>query len=528
MATDYYIRPRAKLKLHGQSNSNQAKPLAVRLIEWWRVATIDTTISAILDIIISTLISGLDEITHVDDEIQQSLRDNIARMRDHHGNDLQTQLHEVFYSTLVSGFSVAENDLELVDGKILLRSLINYDPSSITIRTDSRGRLVEGSRRNDGLYSGIFQSGPFFGGFTHNLAEVSLPLWKVVHLRNRGRFGNYYGNSAIEPVYRWHLLSDAITDIMAESMDTYAEPWMVVSIAHEETSETVQDPFTGLDRAKTTQEIFREQFQNAGGSGGKIITIPYISQATKPEVKIVTPPSNLGTMFIDTLDHIEQNKARGLLTPFMLLGDTRQAIGNTPVERRMEVFYRIIDNLYAQFVVPLVAQTFHRLVKFNFSSREASKYAPVLPRSENQRPEDRVALMQLVAGLTRNGYLTPTNAEDWGSVRRWLNIASRQMTQEDVEYIESILIDPLSGEPASPDNSEKTDDPENEDTKSSGSGSTGTRSDDPMRRTRDRTKEGKVQGKGRRGRPPGTSAPKSKTSLSNPMEQLSIEDLIPQ
>ena len=59
--------------------------------------------------------------------------------------------------------------------------------------------------------------------------------------------------------------------------------------------------------------------------------------------------------------------------------------------------------------------------------------------------------MQMVKGLTENGYLNPTNSVDWQMVRQMVRIAERTLDDKDKKFINDMLIVPRQKSPSSPD-----------------------------------------------------------------------------
>jgi hypothetical protein len=151
----------------------------------------------------------------------------------------------------------------------------------------------------------------------------------------------------------------------------------------------------------------------------------------------------------------------------------------------MELFNRIVTSIYRQFIPDIVCQSFYPLVLESFS-RSSAKIPPTLPLKNITRPEDRVALMQVIKGLTEDTYLNPSNETDWAQVRNILDFNEREMTTQDKKFFKDMLITPRQ--------------------KTSGSGSLNPSS-------RPRSLDNAVQGKGTgAGRPTGKSSARESPS----------------
>lgn len=469
-------RPRNKLAQVGSNYRSTMRTLGDRpylmaLKDYEYIATFDTTVATGLNIFVNTLISSLGEVEHPDPEIQAYLRYNLARLEDVQSEAFATSLHKMFYTSLWSGNSVTESCLTVEGGVLLLDSLVTYHPSTIVIRTNKKGRLIEGEPSYEGLQSGIFQS-------AFNEPEVALPLWRVTHLVNNGIYGNYYGRSVIDPIYKWHLLKEALVDMMATALDRFGNPFIAITIPVQNSGQTEIDPNTGEQRQLTTTELIQRQLQSQaqGLSGGNVLLLPQIDPQLKPDVKTVTTGNNVGDMYLKAIEACDREETKGICLPWFLMAADIN-IAPAAVERQIDIYNRIMIAAHRTMVNPVATQALHRLVKLSFN-RESAKIPPTIPLKNITRAEDRVALMQMITGLTNQGYFNPMNGMDWGMVRQLVNAQDRAMDKDDLAFIDEMLIKPKqkpekAGEPAG----------------------------------RDRSKEGTVKGNIGAGRPSGVSSP---------------------
>ena len=391
-------------------------------------------------------------------------------------------IKSAIHTAMWAGFSVTENLYENYNGNLLLSDFITYHPASITIKTNKKGRLTEGEETTYGVMtpsSGIYQ-------YTH-VGDTRLPLWKTTLLINEFEFNNYYGKSIVEGCYRWHVLKEAYNDMMTIVLDRYGNPLTVVSYPKIDTGLSYTNPITGEAEPLTNQQYLENQLsQNT--TDNAFLLLPFLEANMKPDVKVLTGNNNLGDVFLNAIEYCERKIARNLLLPYGFLELDAKAQRQTTNERHIEVFNRVIHNLYKSFVIPFVNQSYFQLQKFNFN-RESAKIPPRIPISKFTRPEDRVAMMQMIKGLTENGYFNPRNANDWGMVREMVDALDRKQTSDDLKFIEELLIIPRQPNP------------------SQGAGVA-----DPERKANrgSRTSEGKVKPTGDSGRPTGVSTPLQK------------------
>jgi hypothetical protein len=496
-------RPRGKLKQYGILGNNiftarlHQRPFLERLKEYEQIALYDTTVNYVLFVLIDTLLSMLNPIEHPDPEIQEFLRKNIDMMggllpTDNPNGDryvaTSSQLYEslfrILYSTMWAGYSTTEVLYRVESGQLLIEDFLSYHPATILIRPNRRGRLVEGEIAYDMRPTGIYQ----LTGQLNSMypGESQLPLWKVVQLSRQGMHGNHYGISAMEQIYKWHLLKEAFIDMQAVALDRSGTPIVAITVPIYNTNQIEIDPVTGEERQMTTQEILERQIQmqNFGG-GGNIILLPQIDSSMQPKIQVLSNGSSVGEHFEIAIERCDREIAKGLLTPYILLFPSAKGENVRDTQRPMELFNRIVISLYKQFIIPTVTQSFHRLIKLNFT-RESAKIAPRFPLRGATRPEDRVALMQMISGLTDRGYFNPMEPVDWAMVREMVDAANRTQTSGDQDFIHQMIIMPKLPVPTEGD--------------SGGDG---------------KKRDGTVRGKGvKAGRPKGTSAPK--TTIQDP------------
>lgn len=475
-----FTRARAKATQQGQQHSHENEygkaPRYIKLKEFEYVATHDTTVHAIFEIMVTTLLSLLGPLEHVDPEIDKYLKYNYTRMTDELGVYPDQAMKQAFITALTAGCSVTENLFDVYNGSIFLNDFVTYDPKTIIIRTDRNGRLTEGNTSLDGYNkSGIFQKPRYSNVYKKTLkSEIPLSMWKITHIINNRKYGNYYGTSAIEPIYKWVLTTDAIADKMLVALDRFGTPKISIMVPLYQTNETKTNPETGEVDYRSSVEVVEEKIRTKTLGNSDVIVLPILDKDRKPDIKTLTTGNNIGDTFTNAITFCDIQKSRGLLMPFALLGGAKSfaSDNDSQSERQMEIFHRVVHGLYLQFVTPFLSQSWHRLIRFAFN-RESAKIPPRMELRRTSRPEERVALMQLISGLTEHAYLNPLNEEDWITVRNWASINERPQDKEDVTFIKDMLIEPKK--PTQPAANSAT------------------------------------KGKGKPGRPTGTSAPQNKS-----------------
>jgi hypothetical protein len=274
-----------------------------------------------------------------------------------------------------------------------------------------------------------------------------------------------------------------------ETLDRYGNPLTAIIIPQMSSGMSEVDSYTGEERRLSSQEYLQRQLENTDPSSSSYLFLPFVDNNMKPDAKVLTTANNLGDVFLKAIKFCEQQMAKSLLIPYGFIEeDTNSNSGIS--ERQIELFNRTISTLYKQFVFPFISQTLHRAIKYNFN-RESANVPPLMPLKNITRPEERVALMQTIRGLTETGYLNPTNDKDWDWVRETVDSIPRVQSKEDVEFVKQLLVYPR--QPTEPTTTAKP---------KTTKGTTTPR--------RDRSTEGAVKGTASPGRPTGVSDKVSK------------------
>lgn len=422
---------RGAFKQQGSMPIATLRPSMQKLKTYEQMVYQDTTLFTSLNMLVRSLLATVGSIHHPDPEIKEFLNYNILQLQENTNQLWDEVLYQIVFTTLWAGFSVSENLYDLQFGTLFLDGIITYPPNTIIIRPDKNGLLTEGKPTPGGYWkSGIYQSPNRFK------PEQRLSFWKTIYISNNAAFGNYYGYSAVAPCYKWHRLKDALVDMMAVALDRYGNPLLYVKMPVYPTNRTAIDPATGEEKTLTTQEVFQETIQNLD-SNGNVLFLPQQDGANKPDVGALTTGQNIGTTFIDAIRFVNEQEILPLLIPPFLI--TNELNNNEAgVERRMELYYNSLEHLRKLILQPIVRQAFSRLIQYNFN-RESARFAASFSRVYSDRAEDRVAMMQVVSGMTDKGYFNPTNPSDHQMVRQMVRALDRPHDKGDIEFIKKVL-----------------------------------------------------------------------------------------
>lgn len=409
------------------------RPSLQKLKTYEQMVYQDTTLFTALNIMVKSILSTVGTVYHPDPEIKEFLQYNVQKLQDKTNQNLNEILFQAIFTTLWAGFSVSENLYNLDMGTLFLDGIVTYPPNTIIIRPDVNGMLTENKPTPGGYWkSGIYQTPNRFR------PEKQLPFWKIIYVANNAAFGNYYGYSAVAPCYKWHRLKDALIDMMAVALDRYGNPLLYVKMPVYPTNQTTIDPATGEERSLTTQDVFQETIQNLD-TNGNILFLPQQDGANKPEVGSLTTGNNIGSTFIDAIRFVTEQEILPLgIPPFLITNELNN--NEQGVERRMELYYGNMEHYRNLLLQPIARQAFSRLIEYNFN-RESTRYAASFSRVYSDRAEDRVAMMQVVTGMTKSGYFNPLNPTDHQMVRQMVRALDRPHDKKDVDFIKKVLLE---------------------------------------------------------------------------------------
>jgi hypothetical protein len=398
----------------------------------------DLTIQSAINTRVDAIVGSIGLPVHPDKEIQEFHRNNLSRLEDESGKSWEQILRELQFTKDWAGFCVSEVLYNLNFGALTIKDIVTYHPTTITIYPDKKGMLTEGNETFDGYHrSGIYQHTPI-----EPAGERQLKLWKHIYMAADSEYGNYYGHSLVAPAYKWSRLKEVMVEMMLSAMDRLGTRAMWVRTpSHSMTDEIVVDPTTGDQRPKTTLEFIQEQLESNDGDIRAMI-LPQTTPGSeyKPEIGSIALGDNFGDTFLQTLRYVDAESVRHIV-PYFLIQDTNSL--EAARERRMEVYFKTVYNERKVLMNHLIQKCLMTTQQWNFSKASA-KVPPSFAHQFSDRPEDRVATMQVVTGLTDKGYLNPLNSMDWAMVRQIGGLSSREMEDSDRQFIDDVLIAPLA------------------------------------------------------------------------------------
>lgn len=341
-------------------------PEYMRLVEYERAMETDETVGTGIEFIKLSILASLGEYSHPNPKIRDFVIENLVRME---GN-YKMALGELITSALWSGFGVTEVVYKAEEGHIWFDYLANYNPKTVHLQVNAKGRLTEGEAApfNAAYTTGIWQDQ--FGG-----APIRLPMNRTVLVSHNKKYNNYYGQSAIKRIYKNWRLKEATLEMWNVALDRYGTP---VTYA------IVPNGFTGNEIPDPTSETGKRPERIADSTAGAIsqihtgtgLVIERPSPTDDIELGTLTTGNNFGDSFVEAIRYYNTAIYRGLLIPQLLLQDQGSgSLGGSAIASvHFDVFKLMLSALYEEIVEPFVEQALGRLVMINFGDKNPGKF----------------------------------------------------------------------------------------------------------------------------------------------------------
>lgn len=348
----------------------------------------DSTVSACLEFINSSALSRLGEYQHANTEIQQFIRNNLARLEGSFYDFCADML-----SCVWAGFSVAEVVTEVIDGKIWLHSLPILPCETVTFVLDENTDST-----NYGSIREVWQR-------PYQLAEAHIPAEKCVIMRNHyagGLSDNPYGVSRLDCVYDSIITKNELVKKWKRTLERYALPLITWKLY--DPNILVKDVVTGQDC--TAREAAQHQLEQWDDSAKAFV------YGQEDDLKLDYPPSGIGDAFRYAINYHERMEMRGLLLPSLLLepGDAGSfALG----EQHMQMFQHGEDSLLINLTECLIEQLVRKLITWNFGIQSDWGAFEI-----KRTPNELMTWAQVFGNIKNLGVLDTATAEDVNMVRR--------------------------------------------------------------------------------------------------------------
>lgn len=375
-------------------------PDAALVQEYERMLDTDETVGASFYFLTLCVISFLGEYSHPDNpEITKFISDCFESME----GSLALACEDIL-SSVWAGYSVTEIIWKAYTGKIMLDYLATYHPSTITFKTNEKGRLL--SINQLALMQAMGED---------------LPPEKCIVFSYRKRFGNYYGKSAFKPIRKNWLLKDAFLKMWARAADKFGTPLIVAivpdgTIMNPENGEEISQLEYATKMLANIQNGTALAFSTKGGTSGS-------GSGQVPDVKTLTSGgSGMADTFDKAINYFNKMISRGLLIPSLVFDEGARSGSLALGTSHFYGFLLMVRALFVQLKEVLLDQFISRLITYNFGPQKNWGDFSERPPSA----EELKLFADIFSSLTESGYIDPTVEDDFRYARAKMGLPDRQ------------------------------------------------------------------------------------------------------
>ncbi len=416
-------------------------PEYIRLAEYERMLTTDETVGMGIEFIKLAIQASLGEYTHPNTEIKDFVLDVFDKMEGSH----KTAIGELAVSALWAGFGVSEAVYKperspKFGPRIYIDYVANYNPRTIHLHVNRKGRLVEG---DPAVFNTAFTSGIWQDQLGH--PAVQLPMARCCLATHNKRYNNYYGEPALKRIYKNWRLKESVLEMWNVALDRYGTPVTYAIVPTGYTGNEVADPSNpGQMKPETIGESTAQAITNIHTGTGLVIVRP--SPQDDIELGTLTTGNNFGDSFIEAIRYYNTAILRGLLIPQLLIQEQSGALGGQAVAAiHFEIFKMLLGQLYEEIVEPFVEHIIGRLIKINFGEDNPGKF--------RMSPYDAATtelMSSVFVNLCNIGALDMTDVTDLNIVRAACGVptldAERAARLAQKNYVNSLTPDHMGQE----------------------------------------------------------------------------------
>ena len=376
-------------------------PSGVSVETFKRMVDTDDTIGAGVDFLTTCLAARLGRYVHPSKEITQHVNKALAAVDGGFVNNLKE-----FYSACWAGFYVGEKvfadhpELGFIPMKIA-----PMPPSTILFETERTGEITSDGilqyqrnfnpyllGRGVGYFGGSVTTGlgfaqsnnarpdvfaklgdlpfPIRTANSFNYLSIRIPKEKCIHYAfdAQGKFKNPYGRSLLRRVYKYYVMKDAILQMMSVALDRKGTP---LTIVYYDPNAPIYDPSrtnssdpqsarsnpnAAIHPAVAAKNAFKNMHNDS------VIYVPGM-EGQMFKVDSIAQNSNAGD-FIQALEFCNKSIMRGLLIPFLLMGDGQGGYALGEVHNK--TFEKILDGMNAGAEDILLKQWVRDILMLNF------------------------------------------------------------------------------------------------------------------------------------------------------------------
>jgi hypothetical protein len=449
-------------------------PSTVSISTFQRISYTDSVISSSLEYNTSIISNTVGEYYHPNKEIEKFVRkcfDKLEEGKTGLIRDMLTAMWSGFYT----GEKIYSRPSEFIDGKIWIKQVIPYPPSTVLFRVNRVGQLDDYIYQyvyyalNPGIQNSLSYLVPgqplgtgdvefpnnygtnfpdalsFTGDFdypirTTNIQTVGMiPISrkKIIHYVRKGQDGflNPYGRSMLRSAYNFYVLKCAFLQFLAIAGDRKSTPLLIMYVdpnaltTRSDSNPANPDPI--LNNPQATQNAIDSVRQTLNALRGDSALILPGMKAQAFDVDVADIQGNLN-IFTDTLKYLDDSMQQSLLIPASMFGSgsgQSYALGTS----QSSIHNKLLSSIRNSVSRTLIQDYVKDLIEMNFSNREYGDDLGYF-ESELMNTEDKINVVKLYESM-RNSGLTSSKMKDDIDKYRQL-VGESELTDEEFRQLE--------------------------------------------------------------------------------------------
>lgn len=377
-------------------------PSAISVETFKRMVDTDDTIGSGVDLLVTCLVARVGAFQHENKEVAQWVNNWLEGLE---GGGYREVMKEIM-SCVWAGFSTSEvvwaDDEEL---GWVPKKIVTLPPGTILLETERTGELTKDGilqyqrnynpyllGRGLGFFGGLISTGiglavgnggqpdplakygdqpfPLRTANTFNYLSVRIATAKCVHVafNAQGKFGNPYGRSLLRRVYKWYVLKDSLTRMMATALDRKGTPLTLVFADSNTTLENPEENSSGENPRQVRQKGIRadkaalDAFKNVHNDS--VIVLPG-KEGEIFKAQTLNQTSNVDD-FLNAIRFCNQSIMRGIMVPALLMnggdGSGSYALG----QEHAQTFDKICDSMNGVITSAIIEQLIAKAIRLNF------------------------------------------------------------------------------------------------------------------------------------------------------------------
>lgn len=450
-------------------------PSTVSISTFQRMSYIDSVISSSLEYNTSIISNTVGDYYHDNKQVQKFVRkamDNLSEGKAGLIRDMLSSMWSGFYI----GEKVYSKPSEYIDGKVWIKDVIAYPPTTVLFRVNRVGQLddfiyqyvyfaqnpgiqnslsylipgnnyssVENIWQPPGYNQGAPDGLAFIGDADYPIRSTNIqtvgmipvPRTKVIHYVRKGPDGflNPYGRSMLRSAYSFYVLKCAFLQFLAIAGDRKSTPLLIGYVdpasMGTQAQVNVQNPDPSINQPNASQTAINLLTQClANLRGDSALVVPGM-KGTAFDFQVADIGTNLN-IFTDTLRYCDDSMQQSLLIPASMLG------GGTGQSYALGTSQNSIQNKLLSTMRNSVSRTLIKdyvsdLIKMNF---DKSAYKDDLGYFESEllNTEDKTNVVKQYEAM-RNSGLTSSSLKDDINKYRQL-VGDTELTDAQIKDIE--------------------------------------------------------------------------------------------